>query len=154
MQDYRFSGDRGGVPNLFMVLDSVVLEGGKQKGESCRNGQHELVICALTSRGGICLVLYLSLVSLALVEIMVENQWNSNVVETYKTHLLARPARGMAAKGLWQPYQITAAWHAMSVPYLNIKMSIIDTRQYGYGIYEKLFPTLLGASAIHRCLCC
>lgn len=145
LQDYRFRADSEGVRNLFLVLEAVVIEGGKQKAEWSRNGERELVIRALTPRAGICLVRYLALVRLALVEIMVENRWHSNVVNTYKTHLFARPARKKEAKGLWQPCQIAAAWHAISAPFLKAKTSIVDVRQYGSGIYDKLFPILLGA---------
>ena len=128
-----------------MILDSVVLEGGKQKAESRRDGQRELVIRALIPRTGICVVRYLALVRLALIEIMVDNDWYSNVVGTYQTHLFARPANKKDDPGSWRPSQITAAWHAISVPYLKSKTTIVDVRQYGTGIYEKHFPILLGS---------
>jgi hypothetical protein len=143
LRDYRFREDGEGLRNLFMVLESVVLEGGKQKGESRRDGRHEMVVRALTPRAGFCLVQYLALVRLALVEIMVDNHWHSNVIGTYKTHLFARPANKKEETGLWKPFQITAAWHVASAPYLKAKTSIVNVRQYGTGIYDNHFATLL-----------
>jgi hypothetical protein len=125
-----------------LAQEVVVLDGGKQKVEWSRRGERELVIGALTPCAGICLVCYLALICIALVEIMMKNRWHSNVVDTYKTHLLAQPARKKVAKGLWQ---IAAACHAISVPFLKAKTSIVDVWQYGSSIYKKLFPTLLGA---------
>jgi hypothetical protein len=141
--DYRFRADGQGIRNLFMTLDSIVLEGGKQKGESRRDGYREFVIRALTPRAGLCLVRYLALVRLALVGLMEENHWHTNVVGTYTTHLLARTSRKEAWSGSWEPRQVTAAWHKMSFPYLGANVSIVDVRQYATGIYEKLFPVLL-----------
>lgn len=143
LRDYRFRADGKGLRNLFMTVDSIVLEGGKQKGESRRDGYREFVIRALTPRAGLCLVRYLALVRLALVELMEENHWHTNVVGTYKTHLFARTSRKEAWSGAWEPQQITAAWHKMSFPYISANISIVDVRQYATGIYEKLFPVLL-----------
>jgi hypothetical protein len=143
LRDYRFRADGHGLQNLFMTLDSIVLEGGRQKGESRRDGDREFVIRALTPRAGFCLVRYLALVRLALVELMEENHWHTHVVGAYKTRLLARLSHKKTESGAWEPRQITAAWHKMSSPYLGQNISIVDVRQYATGIYEKHFPILL-----------
>jgi len=143
LRNYQFHANGHGLRNLFITLNSIVLEGGRQKGESWRDGEWEFVIWALTPRAGSCLVRYLALIHLALVELMEENCWHTNVVDTYKTHLFAQPSRKKAGSGIWEPRQITAAWHQRSSRHLGGKVSIVDVRQYTTGIYGKHFPILL-----------
>lgn len=132
--------------NLHMPLDSIVLTGGRQKGESRRDGERHFVLRAMSPQSGKILVRYLALVRRAIVEIMKENNWYTNSISAYETRIFAKPSYRKGASGIWEVSEITAAWHACSVPFLGTRLSIVDMRQITTGIFREHFPDFLRES--------
>jgi hypothetical protein len=147
MRDYRYRSDGKEKRNLYLRLSSVVLAGGRQKGESRRNGEREFVMRAFAPLSGECLVRYLALVRQAIIEILRENNWHTEAIPAYTTRILAKPPRNTGC-GAWEVSQITDAWHTNSAPYIRRKVSIVDARQITTAIYKRLFPEFLKAQSL------
>ena len=143
MRDYRYRCDNDEKRNLFLMLAAVILEGGRQKGESRNFGEREQIIRALPLRSGVVLVRYVALVRQALVHIMKEFGWHTDSIRAYETRILAKPVSRKDANGAWLVTEVTKAWHSKSVPYLGQEISIVDTRQFGTGIFRHHYIELL-----------
>jgi hypothetical protein len=153
IRDYRYRTDAAEQRNVRLVQGDVVLYGGRQKGESRRDGFRELVLRAFCPRVGRCLVQYLALVRRAIIEILKAHQWYTDAIPAYTTRLLAMHVKGR--RGAWAVSDITGAWRDASCRFLNAKLSIVDMRQIGTGVFHELFPDLIrepsntSMSAIH-----
>lgn len=141
-RDYRYRSDGKEKRNLYLRLASTVLVGGRQKGEARKGGEREFVVRAFAPRSGQCLVRYLALIRQAVVEILRENNWHTEVIPAYTTRILAKPSRKKGC-GAWEVSDITQSWHHNSVPYIEKETTIVDARQFTTAIYKRLFPQFL-----------
>lgn len=131
----------GDTRHLYLMDGQLALNGGRQKGESRRDGYRELVVRTLCPRTQFYLLPYLALIRAALSSILRDNQWYLNLADMYETDLIAYKAKG-SARGV---LRISAPWHAISEQYFGAKLSIVDKRQIDDGVHQRLFPELLRA---------
>jgi hypothetical protein len=129
--------------NVHLMLDSVVLSGGRQKSEFRRDGEREFILRAMSPHSGKVMVQYLALCRRAFVEIMKENHWYTDSISIYETRLLAKPASHKGGNGTWDVSEIANAWHSCSESILGAKLSIVDMRQITTGIFREHVPELL-----------
>ena len=139
MRDFNYRSDGRDGRHLFKILNYIALVGGRQKGESRRNGLREFVLRVFTPQSGNVLVWYLALIRRAIVEILTEQGWHTDSIEVYKTRILAR----RFSTGIWPVAEITKAWQKRSLPHIGAKLSIVDKRHIDTGIYCELFPSLI-----------
>lgn len=127
--------------HLYLMDGQLALDGGRQKGESRRDGYRELVVRTLCQRTQFYLLPYLALIRAALTSILRDKRWYLDLADTYETDLIAYKAKG-SAHGV---SRITSPWHAGSEQYFGAELSIVDKRQIDDGVHKRLFPELLQA---------
>ncbi len=120
----------------------LALNGGRQKGESRRDGYRELVVRTLCPRTQFYLLPYLALIRAALTSILHNNKWYLDLADTYETDLIAYKAKG-STRGC--VLRVTAPWQTVSEQYFGARLSIVDKRQIDDGVHNRLFPNLLQA---------
>ena len=126
--------------HLYLMDGQLALYGGRQKGESRRDGYRELVLRTICQQTQACVLPYLALFRAALVSLLRESKWNLDIADMYETHLIVGlPPTGKTGK----VERITAPWHTLSEKYFGAKLGIVDKRQIDTGIHRKLFPQLL-----------
>jgi hypothetical protein len=141
--DYLYRSGSVGQRNLHLISGNVVLYGGRQKGESRRDGLRELIVRAFCPEVGGTLVRYLALVRRAIIEILKMQNWYMDSIQEYSTRLFVRPIRPKSKHGVLEVSDITETWHIASLPFLGVKLNIVDMRQIGTGIFCELFPELI-----------
>jgi hypothetical protein len=129
--------------HLYLLDRQVVLYGGRQKGQSRRDGYREHMLRAFCHMVGRCVCQYFGLFRQAIVAILRENRWHGDMIDAYETRLLATKRKH---HGLINVSDVTTAWHVASESFLGTKLSIVDKRQIDTGIHIKLFPDLLKVS--------
>ena len=143
LKGYRYRSDGEEKRNLYLLLASLVLAGGRQKRETRKNGEREFVMRAFAPRSGECVVRYLALVRQAIIQILRENNWHTEAISAYTTRILAKPPRKRSLWGMWR--YLTSLMHGTSVRFLYIEreITIVDARQVTTAIYKRLFPQFL-----------
>jgi hypothetical protein len=140
MREFRYRTDGMEKRNLHLFNGNTVLCGGRQKGESRRDGHRDFIVRAFCPKVGRLLLLYLSLIRRAIIEILKEYQWYTDIIPTLSTYLLVDLAQ---PDGRWEVAAITRTWQDVSQPFLQAKLSVVDMRQIGTGIFYELFPDLI-----------
>ena len=143
MREFRYRTDSLEKRNLHLFNGHVVLYGGRQKGESRRNGHRELVVRAFCWRVGRIILQYLALIRRAIIEILKIQGWYHDIIATFSTHLLVDFTQSGNSDGCLEVAEITRTWQEASQPVLHAKLSIVDMRQIGTGIFVQLFPDLI-----------